>query len=86
MFRRLREDIQCIMDRDPAARSAVEVLLTYSGLHALWFYRVAHRLYLRRRFTLARMVSQFARFLTGIEIHPGAKIGRGCSSITGVGW
>ncbi|ADG04908.1 serine O-acetyltransferase [Kyrpidia tusciae] len=77
MFRRLREDIQCIMDRDPAARSAVEVLLTYSGLHALWFYRVAHRLYLRRRFTLARMVSQFARFLTGIEIHPGAKIGRG---------
>jgi len=73
----LREDIRCIMDRDPAARSVLEVLLTYAGLHALWFYRVAHWLYLRRRFTLARMVSQFARFVTGIEIHPGAKIGRG---------
>ncbi|MDI3328256.1 MAG: serine O-acetyltransferase [Alicyclobacillaceae bacterium] len=76
MFRRLREDIACVMERDPAARSALEVILTYSGLHAIWFHRIAHWLYLRKRYTLARMLSQFARFLTGIEIHPGARIGR----------
>lgn len=76
MFKMMKEDIQAVFDRDPAARSAFEVVLTYSGLHALWFYRIAHALYKRKYYTVARFVSQFARFLTGIEIHPGAKIGR----------
>lgn len=76
MFRRLREDVQMVFERDPAAKSTLEVVLNYPGLHALWFYRVSHRLYRSRHFILARAISQFARFLTGIEIHPGAKIGR----------
>ncbi len=76
MFATLREDVRTVFERDPAAKSTLEVILTYPGLHALWFYRVAHRLYLGRHFVLARAISQFARFLTGIEIHPGARIGR----------
>jgi len=69
------KDIKAIFERDPAARSVLEVVLTYSGLHALWFYRLS-RFFLRMRLLLlARLVSQFGRFLTGIEIHPGAKIG-----------
>ncbi len=76
MLQRLREDVQMVFERDPAAKSTLEVVLSYSGLHALWFYRAAHRLYLGRHFVSARMLSQFARFVTGIEIHPGAKIGR----------
>ncbi len=76
MFKRLREDVQMVFERDPAAKSTLEVVLTYSGLHALWFHRFAHRLYHGHHFVLARMISQFARFLTGIEIHPGATIGR----------
>ena len=75
MFRRIREDIAFAKEMDPAARSSFEVFLTYSGLHAVWFYRLSHRLYRCKFFTLARIVSQFARFLTGIEIHPGATIG-----------
>ena len=75
MFGRLREDVRMVFERDPAAKSTLEVILTYPGLHALWFYRVAHRLYRGRHYVLARMISQFARFVTGIEIHPGAKIG-----------
>jgi serine O-acetyltransferase len=71
----MRSDIAAVFDNDPAARSSFEVVLTYSGLHALWLYRIAHFLYRKRRFTLARCISQFARFMTGIEIHPGAKIG-----------
>lgn len=77
MFSRIRQDIRAIRERDPAARSGVEVFLLYSGLHALIYYRFSHWLYKHRRFFLARMVSQFARFATGIEIHPGATIGRG---------
>jgi len=77
VFRRLKEDIQVYMERDPAAKNALEVLLCYPGIHAVWFYRVAHRFYRRRLFLMARLISQLARFLTGIEIHPGAKIGRG---------
>ncbi|WCK56692.1 serine O-acetyltransferase [Aneurinibacillus sp. Ricciae_BoGa-3] len=77
MFKTIRRDIRCIMERDPAARSALEVVLTYSGLHAVWFYRISHKLWKTKLYTLARMVSQFARFVTGIEIHPGAKIGKG---------
>ncbi len=76
MFKTLREDIDAAMARDPAARSRAEILLCYPGLHALLFHRVAHGLW-RRGFRLgARWLSQVARFLTGIEIHPGAQIGR----------
>lgn len=75
MFKTLREDIAVVFDQDPAARNPVEIILTYSGLHAIWAHRMAHWLWVRRRRFLARVVSQFSRFLTGIEIHPGAKIG-----------
>jgi serine O-acetyltransferase len=73
---RLREDIATARHRDPAARGSAEVFLGYSGLHAVWGYRMAHRLWLRRRYLSARLLSQFVRFLTGVEIHPGATIGR----------
>lgn len=75
MFRRIKEDVAVVFEQDPAARSSIEVILTYSGLHAIWFHRIAHFLYTHKRFFLARVISQFSRFLTGIEIHPGAKIG-----------
>lgn len=81
----LKEDIESVFERDPAARSALEVILTYSGLHAIWFYRLSHRLWKRKWFTLARMISQFARFITGIEIHPGAVIGKGLFIDHGMG-
>jgi serine O-acetyltransferase len=70
------EDVATVMERDPAARSRLEIYLCYSGLHAVWFYRVNHWLWNHHLFLLARWLSQVARFLTGIEIHPGAKIGR----------
>lgn len=73
----IREDIDAICDRDPAAESRAEVLLLYSGLHALLMYRIAHALQTRGMKLSARAVSQFAKFLTGVEIHPGATIGRG---------
>lgn len=76
MFKRLREDVEVIFEQDPAARSYIEVILTYSGLHAIWSHRIAHALYKRRFFFLARVTSQMSRFFTGIEIHPGAKIGQ----------
>lgn len=76
MFKRMKEDIEVVFEQDPAARSYLEVILTYSGLHAIWWHRVAHALFKRRFFFLARAISQISRFLTGIEIHPGAKIGR----------
>lgn len=76
MFRQIRQDIQVIFDRDPAARSIIEVVLCYPGFHAILFHRLAHWLYARDWLLLARLISQFARFLTGIEIHPGAKIGQ----------
>ncbi|CAN5149537.1 serine O-acetyltransferase [soil metagenome] len=72
----LSEDIRNVLRRDPAARTGFEVWLTYSGMHAVWGYRLAHRLWLAGLKTLARAVSQFTRFLTGVEIHPGAVIGR----------
>lgn len=77
MFKRLREDIRLIKERDPAARSSFEVWLLYSGLHAVRSYRRAHWFYKRRMYLVARWISEFARFRTGIEIHPGAKIGKG---------
>jgi serine O-acetyltransferase len=72
----LREDMKTIFERDPAARSRLEVFLCYSGLHAVWFHRINHWLWSHRVFLLARWLSQVARLLTGIEIHPGAQIGR----------
>jgi serine O-acetyltransferase len=76
MFTRLREDIACILERDPAARSGWEVLSCYPGLHALVLHRLANRCWRAGWHWLGRFTSQFARFLTGIEIHPGATIGR----------
>src|SRR5215470_6039042 len=73
---RMREDIQAVFDRDPAARTTLEVVLTYSGLHAIWLHRVAHFLWQHELKLIGRVVSAFSRFLTGIEIHPGATIGR----------
>lgn len=77
MFKGLRTDIRAIKERDPAARNSIEVLLLYSGLHALIYYRISHWFYTHKLFFIARLISQFARFCTGVEIHPGAKIARG---------
>ncbi len=76
MFKILKEDIEVIFEQDPAARSYLEVILTYSGLHAIWNHRMAHAFYNKRFYFIARCISQLSRFFTGIEIHPGAKIGR----------
>lgn len=76
-FSRVIEDIDSVRERDPAARSRLEVLLTYSGVHAVIIYRIAHRLYINQFKLTARALSQLGRLLTGIEIHPAAKIGRG---------
>lgn len=76
LFAGVREDIATVKRRDPSARSGWEVWLTYSGLHAVWGYRFAHGLWRIGLKTMARAVSQFTRFLTGIEIHPAAEIGR----------
>lgn len=77
LIRRLREDIGAAREHDPAARSNTEIVLVYSGLHAIWSHRVAHRMWRRRPLkTPARFLSQVTRGLTGIEIHPGAHIGR----------
>jgi len=77
VFSRIRKDIKVIFERDPAARSFWEVILCYPGLHALLVHRLAHKLYNKGFILLPRLISQFARFITGIEIHPGAKIGDG---------
>jgi serine O-acetyltransferase len=76
VFERLKEDIACVFERDPAARTAFEVLTTYPGLHAVVYHRIAHRLWRAEYKWLARFLSNLARLFTGIEIHPGAQIGR----------
>ncbi|SNB67285.1 serine O-acetyltransferase [Arboricoccus pini] len=76
MFKTILEDIDAVFERDPAARSRIEVALCYPGVHAIIFYRVAHALWRVEWYLFARWISQVARFLTGIEIHPGAAIGR----------
>jgi len=76
LFKTLKEDIQTVFAKDPAARSVLEVIFCYPGLHALWFHRLTHFLWWYKLRFLARFVSHISRFLTGIEIHPGAKIGR----------
>ncbi|MHB1296778.1 MAG: serine O-acetyltransferase [Anaerolineae bacterium] len=77
MFARLRDDIQTVFDKDPAARSWWEVVTCYPGLHAIWMHRLAHSFWRMRLYWPGRFTSHLARFLTGIEIHPGATIGRG---------
>ncbi|MFP3324495.1 serine O-acetyltransferase [Planococcus sp. SIMBA_160] len=76
MWKLLKEDIDVIFEQDPAARSYIEVMLTYAGLHAIWAHRLAHFFFKKKLFFIARAISQVSRFFTGIEIHPGAVIGR----------
>ena len=76
IFKSIRQQLDSVIARDPAARSRFEVLMTYPGVHVLFFHRIAHWLYQRRRWVLARFVSQLGRGMTGIEVHPGATIGR----------
>jgi serine O-acetyltransferase len=76
VLRTIREDIHSVFDRDPAARSVLEIVFCYPGLHAVWIHRIAHWFWTRRLYFLGRFISHLGRFLTGIEIHPGARIGR----------
>ncbi len=76
MFDTIRKDIYSVFDRDPAARSVLEIIFCYPGLHVVWFYRIAHWLWTREFYFLGRFTSHLGRFLTGIEIHPGAQIGQ----------
>ena len=85
MLKDLRRDVRVVRERDPAARSTLEVLLCYPGVHALMFHRLGHRLWHAGWTTLARLVSHVSRFLTGIEIHPAARIGRGLFIDHGMG-
>ncbi len=85
VWQTLRDDVRAVFERDPAAKSLLEVLTCYPGLHAIWAHRIAHWLYRRRHFVAARMVSHLARFFTGIEIHPGARLGRGVFIDHGMG-
>ena len=75
MLKKLKEDLSIVFERDPAARSYLEILTTYPGVHAILFHRIAHRVWKMKLFWLGRLISHISRFLTGIEIHPGAKIG-----------
>jgi serine O-acetyltransferase len=77
MFKGLLNDARAIADRDPAAKSIVEVMLLYPGFHAIFFHRVAHWFYCKKLFFIARLLNQFARFISGVDIHPGAIIGKG---------
>lgn len=76
IFKKLYEDAKNIKEKDPAARNILEIIILYPGFHVLVFYRIAHFFYKHKLFFIARLISQFARFFTGIEIHPGAIIGR----------
>jgi serine O-acetyltransferase len=73
---RIRDHVNSILERDPAPKSRLEIVLCYPGLHAVWIYRFTHQLYKLRLYLLARLISQWARWMTGIEIHPGAQIGK----------
>ena len=85
MFKTMKNYLDIVRDRDPAARGYIEIMLLYPTVHAILFYRVAHWMYKHRLFFAARFLSQFARFLTGIEIHPGATIGKGLFIDHGMG-
>ncbi len=77
MFKDIGQDLRAVFERDPAARSRVEVILTYAGFQALMFHRIAHRLWMMKLWLLGRLLAQFSRWITGVEIHPGAIIGHG---------
>lgn len=90
MFEQIKEDVQIVFDRDPAAKSKLEIMLNYPGLHAIWIQRgITHKLYQKKYYALARFISQIARLFTQVEIHPGAKLGRrlfidhGCGIVIG---
>lgn len=76
MFKSLYEDAKNMKEKDPAARNILEIIILYSGFHAIFFHRIAHFLYNKKLFFIARLISQISRFITGIEIHPGANIGK----------
>ena len=81
----IKNDVEAVKQRDPAAKNGVEILLLYSGVHAIFAYRVSHKLYIGKHYFSARLVSQLAKFFTGIEIHPGATIGKGLFIDHGMG-
>ena len=85
MFAQIKEDLNAIMLRDPAAKSKLEAALCYPGLHAIWLHRIAHSLYTKGWVVLPRLINTFSRFLTGIDIHPGAKLGPGLFIDHGMG-
>ncbi len=85
LIKHFKEDIRSVKRRDPAAKNTLEIILTYSGLHAVAAYRVSHYFYTKKMYLTARTISQIARFFTGIEIHPGAKIGKGLFIDHGMG-
>ncbi|MDQ2086432.1 serine O-acetyltransferase EpsC [Herbivorax sp. ANBcel31] len=85
MFKRFIEDARLISKRDPASKGIIEVMILYAGFHAVCFHRVAHWFYCKKLFFIARFISQISRFLTGVEIHPGAKIGKGLFIDHGMG-
>lgn len=85
MFKQMRKDMHVVFDRDPAARSLWEVLLCYPGLHAIWMHKIAHRLYKKGWIFWSRFISHINRFITGIEIHPGAVLGEGLFIDHGMG-
>jgi len=75
-LKRIKDDVNMVFEQDPAARTTLEVVTSYAGIHAVWSHLIAHELYKKKKYILARLISQVARFFTGIEIHPGAKIGK----------
>jgi len=85
LFETMRQDIEAVRDRDPAARSTVEIVLAYPGLHALWLHRAAHWMWQRKVPVMPRLLSHANRFITGIEIHPGARFGKGVFIDHGMG-
>ena len=85
MFNFIKEEVRAIKERDPAARNAFEIIFMYSGFHAVCWHKLSHWLYVHKRYSLARYISQTCRFWTGIEIHPGAKIGKGLFIDHGMG-
>ncbi|MDW4391027.1 serine O-acetyltransferase [Staphylococcus saprophyticus] len=76
MLKRIKDDVNMVFEQDPAARKTLEVVTSYAGVHAVWSHLIAHELYKKKKYVLARLISQITRFFTGIEIHPGAQIGR----------
>ena len=76
MLKRIKDDVNMVFEQDPAARTTLEVVTSYAGVHAVWSHLIAHGLYKKKKYVLARLISQITRFFTGIEIHPGAQIGR----------